>query len=147
MENLKFLKSKQIKQILKLIEEQWGFSSELDYTFLINTKGDIFIVNRDIEKIEFEKLRINNLGLYFAEYRNNELRLGIEGSQIIGKNAKKGILEIDDDQLKRYMKGEELEIEKEDTGFLLIKNNDDFFGCSKIKNNKLLNFFPKSRRI
>lgn len=147
MENLRFLKSKEVKDILRIIESQWGCKSELDHNFLISTKGDIFLINRDIEKIDFEKLKINNLGLYFAKYRNNEIRLSIEGSQIIGPNAKKDVLELSEEQIKNYIKGEGIEVKKEDSGFLLIKNNDDFFGCSKIKNNRLLNFFPKARRI
>ena len=147
MENLKFLKSKEIKQILKLLDEKWGFASELNYDFLMNPEGDLFIINKDIEKIEFENLKINNLGMYFGEYKNNDIRPSIEGSQIIGKEATKGIIELDDEQTRKYMKGESLDMEKEDSAFLIIKNKENFFGSSKIKNKKLLNFFPKTRRI
>lgn len=147
MENLRFLKSKEVKEILKLINEQWGCNIKLDYVFLMNKGGDVFLINKDVDRIEFENLRINNLGLYFAEYRNNELRLSIEGSHLVGPLAVKNILEISDEQLKEYMRGEDIEISDTDSGFLLVKNKEDFFGCSKVKNGKLLNFYPKSRRI
>ena len=147
MGEIRFLKSKEIKQILGLLKEQWGYEKKLDYNFLIDTEGDIFLINKDVEKIRFEDLRINSLGVYFAEYRNDELRLSIEGSNIIGKDAQKNIINISDDEIKYYVKGEDLPSEADYKGFILLRNNGDFFGCSRIKNGRLLNFYPKSRRI
>jgi NOL1/NOP2/fmu family ribosome biogenesis protein len=146
MGSLKFLKSKEIKQIAELLEEQWGYKEKLEYDFLMDEEGDVFLINRDIEAIEFEKLRVNSTGLYFAEYRNDELRLSIEGSQIAGPKAKKNVLEISKEQLGRYLKGEDIETEAESRGFVILKNDEDFFGCSRIKNGRLMNFYPKSRR-
>jgi NOL1/NOP2/fmu family ribosome biogenesis protein len=147
MGDLKFLKSKEIKQILALLKEQWGYEGKLDYIFMMDDEGDIFLINKDISKIQFENLRINSVGLYFAEYRNDELRLSIEGSQIIGRGAKKNVLEISDEQIKHYVKGEDMPAEGNYRGFVILTNRNDFFGCSKIKNGELLNFYPKSRRI
>lgn len=147
MENLKFLKSKEIKQVRELLEEQWGYEGELDYAFLMSAAGDIFALNKDIGDLEFEKLRVNSAGLYFAELRNDELRLGIEGSQIVGPKAKKNIIDISGEQLRDYLKGAYIDTESNERGFVILRNNSDFFGCSKIKNGKLLNFYPKSRRI
>lgn len=146
MGSLKFLKSKEIKQIAKLLEEQWGYKEKLECDFLMDEEGDVFLINKDIESIEFEKLRVNSTGLYFAEYRNDELRLSIEGSQIAGPKAKKNVLEISKEQLERYLKGEDIETESESRGFVILTNDEDFFGCSRIKNGRLLNFYPKSRR-
>lgn len=145
--NLKFMKSKEVKEVLNLIYEQWGFNFESDYVFLMNEKGDVFVINRDIERIEFENLNINSLGLYFGELRHGEFRLSVDGSQIIGPNSSKNVFDISDDELKGYMNGEDIHVDKEDTGFLLVRNKDNFFGCSKVREGKMLNFFPKSRRI
>ena len=147
MGELAILKSKEIKEIAKLLEEQFECKEKLDYAFLRDSEGDIFLINRDIEKVDFETIRINSLGLYFAEHRNDELRLSIEGSQMIGPKAKKNVFEISGDNVFRYMKGEEIEAKEEYSDFMIIKNGNDFFGCSKIKNRRLLNFYPKSRRI
>ena len=146
MENLRFLKSKETKQIIKILEEQFGVKKELDYFFMMNSEGDIFLINRDIEKIDFEKININNLGLYFGQLKKDQIRLSIEGSQLIGNHAKKGVSELDDGQIRKYISGEDIETGMEDQGQLILKNNKDFFGSSKIKNRMLLNFFPKSRR-
>jgi NOL1/NOP2/fmu family ribosome biogenesis protein len=147
MGNLRFLKSKEIKQLRELLEEQWEYKEKPEYDFLMDEEGDVFLINKDIEAIEFEKLRVNSTGLYFAEYRNDEIRLSIEGSQIIGPKAGKSVLDISDEQLSRYLKGEDVETESDTKGFAILKNGGDFFGCSRIKNGKLLNFYPKSRRI
>ena len=85
---------KEIKKIMQLIEKQWNAKLKLGYAFLKTEKGKIYIVNEDISKLDLSKLRINSIGLYFGELRGDELRLSIEGSQIIGKNASKNVIVI-----------------------------------------------------
>ena len=94
MKNLKILNKKEIKKIMQLIEKQWNAKLKLGYAFLKTEKGKIYIVNEDISKLDLSKLRINSIGLYFGELRGDELRLSIEGSQIIGKNASKNVIVI-----------------------------------------------------
>ena len=147
MPELKFLNSKEIKEIMKLIEEQWGAELKLDYTFAKNNKNRVFLINKDISKIDFSKLRINSIGMYFCDLEN-EIRLSIEGSQIIGPEATKNVAEINEEQTKKWMKGEDLEIDDKNnySGFVIIKNKNDFLGTGKIKENKILNYVSKSRR-
>ena len=88
MHELKILNAKEVKEILKLIEEQWNAKLKLNYAFLKNNKNRVFIVNKDISKIDFSRLRINSLGMYFCEI-DNGIRLSIEDSQIVGPKAAK----------------------------------------------------------
>ena len=146
--NLKILNSKQIKEVLKLIKQQWGFNDKLDYAFLKNEKNKIFLTNKQIFDLDFSKLRINSLGLEFATIeKTGEIRLSIEGSQIIGKKAKKNILELNKKQIKKYLKGEDLEIKTKNKGFQIIKYKNYFCGTGKYKQGKILNFVPKERRL
>ena len=149
MPQLKILNSKKIKEILKLIENQWNAKLKLNYAFLKNNKNRIFIINKDISKIDLEKLRINSIGTYFCETRNDKIRLSIEGSQIVGPKATKNIVEINSLQVKQWMKGEDLEIENKGdyNGFVIIEHNNDFLGTGKYKDGKVLNYVGKSRRI
>ncbi len=147
MQNLIILNSKQIKEILFKLKEQFGFNSKLDYAFLKNNEGKIFLVNKDIAKIDLEKLNINNIGLYFGKIENNMIRLSIEGSQIIGKEASKNVLEINDEQTRSWMKGENIKVNSDLNGFIIVKNKDDVLGCGKISKGLLINFMPKERRI
>ncbi len=147
MHKLSILNSKEIKGILKLIEIQWGAKLSLDCVFLKNSENRIFIVNRDIEKVNLEKLRINSIGMYFCEIDRKGIRLSIEGSQIAGPKAEKNVVEISEGQAKSWLRGEDLEIEGDYSGFAIIKCNNDFLGNGKFKDGKILNYVNKGRRV
>ncbi|MBW2963259.1 hypothetical protein KY306_00600 [Candidatus Woesearchaeota archaeon] len=144
---LEVLNTREIKEIRKLLDSQFGFSGDLDYVFLKNEKNKIFIVSKDFKKIDFDKLKINTIGLYFGEWRRKELRLSLEGSQMIGPLAGKNVVDLDEQQLKWYFEGMDLDMDLgAENRFVLLKFREDFIGCSKYKENKLLNFMPKEHR-
>ena len=147
MQQLKILNKKELKEILKLIEKQWSAKLELDYVFLRNNKNRVFICNKDISKIDLSKLRINSFGMYFCEIDRIGIRLSIEGSQIVGPKATKNIAEINEKQTKQWLKGEDLEINENFDGFVIIKHKNDFLGSGKFKDGRVLNYVNKSRRI
>ena len=147
MQNIKILNSKEIKKVIELVSDQWECDIELDYVFLQNNKDRIFIVNKEISGLDLSKLRINSLGLYFGEINMTELRLSIEGSQIVGPHAKKNVLELSDEEARKWMKGEDLEKEIDAKGFLIIKHGDDYLGCGKAKDKKIFNYVSKVRRL
>lgn len=147
----KVLNSKEVKAIAAMVKQQWGTDlSELSpgCGLLEGKDGDIFLISRDIERLDLQQLRINSLGLYFGQLRNDELRLSIEGSQIVGKTATKNVVELDDTEFKLWLRGEDIEKTLIDcSGYVLIKHNTDFVGCGKCKEGKILNFVPKARRV
>ncbi len=147
MINLKILNKKQIKEILALIKQQWDADIDLDYAFLKDNDDKVFIINKEFAEIDLEKLRINNMGLYFAQKMIDGLRLSIEGSQLIGPKAKKNVLELNEKQIKQWLQGNDLEIKTELKNYVILKHNKDFLGTGKIKDNKILNYIPKSRRL
>ena len=147
MQKIKILNKKETKEIFNSIEKQWNAKLKLDYVFLKTEKGKVYIINKDISKIDLSKLRVNTIGLYFAEMKNNEIRLSIEGSQIIGPKANKNILELDQEEVKEWMKGNDLEKEGNFSGFLIMKNKDDYLGCGNYRDGEILNFVNKARRI
>lgn len=147
MGNLKILNKKEIKRILNQIEDQWGFNEEMDCAFLENEKGKVYICNKEIFDLDLSKLKINSFGIYFADTAE-EIRLSIEGSQIIGPSSSKNIVELDDDESKRWLSGEDIEKETGSEGFVLIKHGQDFLGTGKATDDKrILNFVPKNRRL
>lgn len=147
MQDLKILNSKEKKEIIKLLEKNYGFKEELNYVFLKNKDNKIYLISKDIQKIDLLKLKINSLGLYFGEIKGNEIRLSIEGSQIIGRYAKKNVLKLDKDKIVEWLKGFDIDFETKERCFVIIKNDGDFYGCGKIKENKILNYVPKIRRL
>ena len=148
MPELKILNSREIKEICRLIEKQWGAKIKLDYGFLRNNKNRIFIINKNISKIDTSKLRLNSVGMYFYEDDRAGIRLSIEGSQIVGPKAVKNIVEINDDETRKWFRGEDLEKEcRGCSGFVILRNKNDFLGSGKYSNGRILNYVGKSRRI
>ncbi|MBI2658622.1 hypothetical protein HYX05_00785 [Candidatus Woesearchaeota archaeon] len=148
MPELKILNNKEIKEIYGLVEKQWGAKIKLDYGFLKNNKNKIFVVNKDISKIDFSKLRLNSVGMYFCEIDSRGIRLSIEGSQIIGPKAAKNVVELDEEETRKWLKGEDLEKECKDcSGFIILKNKKDFLGNGKYANGRILNYVGKTRRV
>ncbi len=86
---LQVLKRKQVKELLNLMKKRWDTDAGLDYVFLKRDDGKLFIANKDSFSIDHSKLRVNSLGLYIAEAKGTDIRLSIEGSQLIGPTAKK----------------------------------------------------------
>jgi len=148
MQRLEFLNTKKVREIRKKILGQWGCDFRTEMAFILTNKNRIFLVSRDIEKIDFEKLPISSAGVYFGEILDNgELRLSIEGSQMIGKCAGKNVLDVSKEKARSWLKGTDIEIETKEKGFVILKNNGDFLGTGKAKEGKVLNFVPKTRRI
>ena len=143
---LKPMNSKAVKQLLKIMENQWGFEEKLDYHIFKSEKDNIYLLSRDLEKFDYYKLKINAMGLYFGEYKNNLFRLSIEGSQLIGPKCNKNVVEVTKEELSEWLKGEELKKEGYTT-FVIIKHGKDYFGTGKGKDDKILNYVPKTRRV
>ncbi|MFH1770706.1 MAG: hypothetical protein ABH828_04055 [archaeon] len=147
MQNLKILNSKEKKNILKVLKEQFNYKEKPDYVFLQNSNDRIYVIHRDMEKMDLKKLRIDSIGIYFATLMPEGIRLSIEGSQIVGKTAKKNILELNKEQFENWLKGADFDIETKLKNFVLVKYKGDFLGCGKVKDGKLLNYVPKARRL
>ena len=149
MKELKILNSREVKAIMKKLDEQFGITCTLDYAFLMDQHKKIWLIHKDVNLIDFEQLRINSMGLYFAEINKyGEIRLTIEGSQLVGKFATKNVVVLEAENVKKYFKGEDVPISLDVSGspFLLLKFGSDFFGCAKYKEGVLLNYLPKVHR-
>ncbi|MBS3171220.1 hypothetical protein J4449_01265 [Candidatus Woesearchaeota archaeon] len=140
---MKPINSKEIKEIHNKLEEQFGYKQKLDYLFYINKDNKIFLMTKDFQKLDLSKLRVNSFGLYFGELEKTGLRLSISGSQLIGKNADKNILEIN--KIEEWLNGQNLECNKELKGWFIVKYKEDFLGCGYCKNGVLMNFISKRR--
>ncbi|MEM4336701.1 MAG: hypothetical protein QXG86_01730 [Candidatus Woesearchaeota archaeon] len=148
MQKLKFLNTKEIKEIRKKIEEQWGCDFISDNVFVLSSKNKIYLLSKDVEKINFKNMRISSAGLYFAEIsENGELRLSIEGAQLIGRDATKNVVNLTTDQVKNWLRGNDLDINTGKNCFVILKHGSDFLGTGRAKQNKIINFIPKTRRI
>ena len=153
MQKVTILNSKEVKKIREILVRDYDYCLEKDYAYLKNPNGNIFLVNKDLDKINLRNLIVDKIGLYFAEDNNNQFRLSKEGAQLLFNEAKKNkkklknVVELDSEEIKKYFHGEEL---VKDLGsenrFVLLKYASDVFGCAKYKEGKIINFLPKIHR-
>ncbi|MBS3172515.1 hypothetical protein J4438_02970 [Candidatus Woesearchaeota archaeon] len=141
---LKVMRNKEIKQILSQIEEQFGCLLKEDYVFLEGPEERIYITTKQFLNIDLTKLRVNNIGLYFGTKEKQGFRLSIEGTELLN-SPKKNVIELNDEDFKAYMAGENLRLENSD-GYKILKYKNHFVGCGKLSKNTLYNYLPKQRR-
>jgi NOL1/NOP2/fmu family ribosome biogenesis protein len=147
---LKILSVEEKKVVKNLLKKQFGIET---VPGLMVKKGQerifLFIGKlhpRDIKNVE-SGIIIERVGIYFAKIENNEIRLSIEGTQLLKNQISKNIFELNDEQLKQWMTGNQLDIATGKKGFLIMKYKDDFLGCGKASAEKISNFVPKTRRL
>jgi len=157
MQNLKFLNSKERKEFYKSLEKTYGFLGELDGNLLLSPKEQKVYLLSGAELLEpgFDKeLRIDRAGLYIAKYLSNGIQLNVEGSQLIGPRSTRHILEIDEDHLEPWVKGQDFDLslgESEringESGLFMVRFRDDFMGSAIIKEGKVRNQLSKIRWV
>ena len=157
MSSITRLNSKEKKQFLQQLQNQYGYEKGLTQDILVNkNKGRYYLVTPELLEFDFEEQRVETIGMYFATLVSpNDLRLTIEGSQIIGPYATKNVHAIDDEETKQWIRGQNLSIETELAGWLILKHESDkgvdYLGCGKIvqKNDEQVihNYIPKTRYV
>jgi len=141
------MNSKEVKNLFLKLKEQFGVEEKPNFVYLINNKEKVYVLNRDIEKIDYESYWIDSAGLYFGTYQKDGFRLSIEGSQILSKLAKKNVLELTKEQKHDWLKGNDVQTDETISRLVIVKSKKDYFGCGKVKEGILLNAVPKSRRL
>lgn len=147
---LKILNQHEKHEIEKKLSEQFGVEK---IPGLILRRGEerLFLFSGDFLENEIKNLEalvpIERIGIYFAKIIGNEIKLSIEGTQILKNQIKKNIFELNEKQLEDWMMGQDIQIKTGKHGFLVIKYKDDFLGCGKASEEKIGNFIPKSRRL
>ena len=150
---MKVLSKGEIKDLERRIEKNYGSKVNLrDFLVLVNKKNKIWLVNKEVLNLDLSKLRINALGLGFGKLKRNEkIHLTIEGSQIVGKNATKNLVILDEKNAIKFMQGASVKpkekINCEYHNFVIVKRGKDILGSSLLLEDGLKNLIPKSRRL
>jgi len=144
----KVLNKKEVKRIVNSLDEQYSVSGlKLDYVFVLGSEDKIYLIDKKFAELGLSDLRVNSLGLYFGKLENGKVRLSIEGSQIVGPFAGRGVVVLSRSQIAGWVRGNNVYIDADCDGFVLVKHGDDFFGSSKCSKGTLFNYVPKNRRI
>lgn len=147
---LEFLKRKEKKEIIQKLEDRYGITNVplllfkigkekiRGYTGLLS-KDEIITLNRN--------MRVEKMGLYLFKEEKDEIRMTVDAIQLLKKQIKKNILEINKEQKDKWLDGKEIEVDTNLFGFYVIKSESDFLGCGKASQGKMINFLPKERLI
>ncbi|MEM4702978.1 MAG: hypothetical protein QXP53_00620 [Candidatus Pacearchaeota archaeon] len=150
--NLEVLSRKKKKEIHESMAKNYGIEINQQHNFIKTGKYKLRIFTGNISESELNilnyTLKIDNIGLFFANVKEKELRLSFDAAIMFGKKATKNVIKINKDQVREWMQGKDIEILniKFDSRFVLIKYKKDILGCGKVSGNRLLNFVPKERR-
>ncbi len=148
MQNLKILNTRDVKEILKILDKQFGYSEKPNYTMLMSAKDKVYLINSDLQRIDLNNVKIDSIGLYFGEHKDGKFRLSLEGSMLIGNKLKKNVVELNIDERNQWLKGEALIKDLgEEAKFLVLKCGDDIIGCGRYKEKRVFNYMPKARRL
>lgn len=129
---------------------QYGAFFTGDYAYLQNDNNKLFLINKAISKVDLERLRLDKVGLYVAEIKDNSVRLSKEGAQLLAKenpDSLDNVVVLDKEEIKSYFNGVDL---KKDLGgkprHILVKYENGIIGCAKYKEGIILNYLPKVHR-
>ena len=148
--NLKIYSSKTRKKLIEQLRERYGITEIPKFLFETGKErvrgfaGDLTFD----ELYELDGItNIEFLGLYlFRADDERSVRLSFDACLLFKEQITNNIIDIDDEQLKLWMRGENLPVAISG-GMYIIRHSGDFFGCAVSDGEKLINFVPKERRI
>ncbi len=139
------------KELINYLKERYSLEDfKFNFDFLRSGKEKVWIIPPEFNKINLDKMRIEFVGSYFGSYDDKYFRLSVEACQLIGPFAKKNFVELDEENLNKWIHGKNiLEFNSINLtkGYVLIKNKKDFYGSGKFTGNIILNMLAKNRRI
>ncbi|RLG01335.1 MAG: hypothetical protein DRN49_01515 [Thaumarchaeota archaeon] len=92
---------------------------------------------------------VQQIGLYVMKVSNSDISLSVEGAQLLNGDIKNNIIELDEEQVERWMKAVPIKIETTYRGrYVIGKFNRLYLGSARVSRNGLLYpQIPKWRRI
>lgn len=142
------------KSILKKLQEQYGIT-QLPFLLIRFGKEKIRGYSGEISIEEIHNLdrniKIELMGLYLFHEYEEEIRLSIEAIHLLKEQITKNILELTKEEAIDWFKGKDINLterlKNESPGFKVLKCGEDFIGCGKLTQSRLVNYMPKERRI
>ncbi|MDP3881678.1 MAG: hypothetical protein Q8Q31_02250 [Nanoarchaeota archaeon] len=146
--NIQFIKSNEKRKIEEVLESQFGIE-KLNFLLIKTAKEKIRGFSGTLSKEEISQLseiaNIEVIGSYLLRIEH-DLRLSFDATQILSKDIKKNVLEVDEEQMKCWMRGFDLPLQQS-SGTYVIKYKELFLGCGKSNGQVILNHVPKDRRL
>ena len=148
---LTILNTREVKKITQLLKDTYGCAISKEYAYLRNEKNRLFVVTREVSQIDIDKIRIERMGLYFAEYKKTQIRLSKEGAQLLvsscGIENVKHVVELDKKKAYAYFNGIDLKLNLDlEDSTVIVTYQKQVLGSARYKEGVLLNYVPKMYR-
>ncbi len=144
------LNSKERKEIIQAVQEQFGAEFPDNYYFFLSKARDkIYVLNHAEQEIELEKLRITAIGLYIGQWQPDGFRLTIDGAHLVGPSATKNVVEIPEQYLETWFQGQNIPFtdSQYDKKLVIVKCKNVIIGCAKVLKEELNPYIGKTRRL
>ena len=143
------------EKILHILDNDYGIK-KLPHLFLKSGEDKIRIFSGSLAKEEINLLAANlNIEIIGSKLctlvkEHSRLNFDIMNLPSIKHQIKKSIFELDDNEVKLWMQGEDIRImipkEIEESKFIGVSHGNDFFGVAR-NHGFLKNYVPKERRV
>ena len=148
--NIKFIEKSEKREIISKLEEQYGIS-ELPYLLIMIGKEKIRAYSGSLSKVEIMQLgksvNIELIGIYLMKIEKDGIRLSHDATSLLKDRITKNILDINDEQAKEWLKGDDIFTDNKNFGYFVLRNKGNLIGCGKLSQGRIVNFVPKERRI
>ncbi|MFA5020075.1 MAG: hypothetical protein WC533_03165 [Candidatus Pacearchaeota archaeon] len=151
--NAEFLDNTKKKKLISEIEEQYGIDN-IPFLIIETGKDKYRIYSGELSKDEIKELsksvRIEFIGSKICKKDNVNVRLNFDmlNLPLIKEQINKNIVEINEEQIKPWLKGENVEKNVNlSSSYLVVKNKGDFLGMGQNGKTFIKNYVPKERRV
>ncbi len=139
---IKVISKGEEKEILNSLKKDYGIS-KLPY-MLIKSGNEIRswsgAMNKEDIKTISKELKIGSIGIPIGTKEKDGIKLNPDFPSII-KPIKK-IIDLSDKQAEKYLKGENIKVNK-DKGYYILRHKKDLIGCDKLSSKEINNTIPK----
>ncbi|MFH1802844.1 MAG: hypothetical protein ABH864_05360 [archaeon] len=146
---MKFIRSSEKKKIISSLEETYGIT-ELNYLLIEAGKQRLRGFSGHLSKEEIVQLadiaNVEVIGMYLISRKDGDSRLNFDAVPLFKNQITKRIIEINREQLDRWIRGHDLDIPAE-RGITVLKFEDYFVGIGKSNSEKIFNYVPKERKL
>jgi len=147
---MKLLSPRERKFLENRLKGLYGVEEGFNDLVLIKCgRGRIRATTKETLELASRLRGIQQIGLYVMKISNGDISLSVEGSQLLNDEIKENVIELDEEQVEKWMKAIPIKTETTYHGrYVIGKFNRLYLGSARVSRNGLLYpQIPKWRRI
>ncbi len=136
-----------VNSALNFLEHRFGIERSVFENYALVEDRDIWVTSKEAAGFEMKFWR--RKGIRLVRIFKKSFKFTTAGMQIFGRYAKKNVVTIGEEELGRFLKGENIKINVDNVeeGQVIVKFGEDIIGSAIYRNGMLKNQLPKGRRL